>query len=225
MKRAMKRREDSVHQLGSQKDLDASLARLAELDPTLAPYIERCGPIHLRRQPAGLQGLLQIILAQQVSVASARAIWQKFTARFPDCDVGLLAQADEQDLSACTLSRPKIKTVMGIVAAIRTGFDPDSLWTAEPEVARQSLMALHGVGPWTADVYLLFCLGCSDVFPAGDLALQVAVADVLALEKRPSEKQTAAMAEQRWAPERGAAAHVFWAHYRLIKKGREGVIL
>jgi DNA-3-methyladenine glycosylase II len=210
--------------LHSQKDLDASLARLVALDPRLAGLVAPCGAIALRRQPAGLEGLLQIILAQQVSVASARAIWQKFTDRFPRCDTRLLMKASEEDLRACTLSRPKIRTVMRIMATIRDGFDLDGLADEEPEAIRRSLIALHGVGPWTADVYLLFCLGRADVFPAGDLALQVAVADALELDGRPAEKQLAAMAKEHWAPERGAAAHLFWAHYRVMKKGREGIL-
>ncbi len=213
-----------VSYLQCQADLDASLLLLVQLDPRLAPYLAQCEPIALRRQSAGLEGLLQIILAQQVSVASARAIWQRFKAQFPGCDVGLLAQAREEDLRACTLSRPKIKTVQRIVEAITDGFDLDALATKEPTEIRCALISLHGVGPWTADVYMLFCLGLADVFPAGDLALQVSVASALELEDRPSEKALAAMAEAQWAPERGAAAHLFWALYRQIKKGREGVL-
>nr|WP_321980689.1 DNA-3-methyladenine glycosylase 2 family protein [uncultured Cohaesibacter sp.] len=210
--------------LHCQADLDASLLRLVALDARLVPLMEPCEPIALRRQPAGLEGLLQIILAQQVSVASARAIWQKFTTRFPGCDVQLLADASEEDLRACTLSRPKIKTVQRIVEAIKGGFDLDALAKQDPSEIRRALISLHGVGPWTADVYLLFCLGQADIFPAGDLALQVSVASALGLDDRPGEKALAAMAEALWAPERGAAAHLFWAFYRQIKKGREGVL-
>nr|WP_321461085.1 DNA-3-methyladenine glycosylase 2 family protein [uncultured Cohaesibacter sp.] len=210
--------------LHCQQDLDASLRRLVERDPRLAPLVEQCAPISLRRQPAGLEGLLQIILAQQVSVASARAIWQKFTKRFPACDTRLLQAAGEEDLRLCGLSRPKIRTVLHIIDAIRGGFDLDGLAALEPGFVRAALVSLHGVGPWTADVYLLFCLGVADIFPAGDLALQVAVAHALGLEARPSEKQLAGMAAQVWSPERGAAAHLFWAHYRQMKEGREGVV-
>ena len=210
--------------LHCQADLDASLLRLVALDARLVPLLEQCEPIALRRQPAGLEGLLQIILAQQVSVASARAIWQKFTTRFPGGDVQLLADASEEDLRSCTLSRPKIKTVQRIIEAIKGGFDLDALAKQDPSEIRRALISLHGVGPWTADVYLLFCLGQADIFPAGDLALQVSVASALGLDDRPGEKALAAMAEALWAPERGAAAHLFWAFYRQIKKGREGVL-
>ena len=218
------REKGIVSHLNCQEDLDASLARLGRLDARLGPYLDRCEPIALRRQPAGLEGLLQIILAQQVSVASAKAIWAKFMARFPGCEVGLLLEAGEQDLRSCTLSCPKIKTVMRIMEAIRGGFDLDALAGEETGDIRRALIALHGVGPWTADVYLLFCLGRADIFPAGDLALQVAVADALGFVERPSEKHLSQIAEQYWAPERGAAAHLFWAHYRQIKKGREGIL-
>ena len=210
--------------LQCQQDLDASLGRLAERDPRLARYIATCSPVDLRQRPAGLAGLLQIILAQQVSVASARAIWQKFETRFPGCDVDRLAAASEADLRACSLSSPKIKAVLRITQAIHEGFDLDGLALCEASEIKKALVALHGVGPWTADIYLLFCLGERDVFPSGDLALQIAVQQALAMVSRPSDKVLAAMAQELWAPERGAAAHLFWAIYRDIKSWREGVL-
>ncbi|WP_316863032.1 DNA-3-methyladenine glycosylase 2 family protein [uncultured Cohaesibacter sp.] len=213
-----------MDRLEDQQALDASLDRLVQKDARLAPYLERCQPIPLRRQPAGLFGLLQIILAQQVSVASARAIWSKFNQRFGACGSALLATASDEDLRTCSLSRPKMKTVRQIALALEEGFDLERLGTCDVDEARRLLMSLHGVGGWTADIYLLFCLGKADIFPAGDLALQVAVAKVLELDDRPAEKKLAHMAEMNWAPERGAAAHLFWAIYRDMKAGREGVL-
>ena len=132
--------------LHCQQDLDASLRRLVERDPRLAPFVEQCAPISLRRQPAGLEGLLQIILAQQVSVASARAIWQKFTKRFPACDVDMLKEAGEEDLRLCGLSRPKIRTVLHIIDAIRGGFDLDGLALQSPALCGPRLFPCMGWG-------------------------------------------------------------------------------
>ncbi|SNY90830.1 DNA-3-methyladenine glycosylase II [Cohaesibacter sp. ES.047] len=213
-----------MKRLTCQADLDASLERLQVLDPRLVPHVAACQPIALRQRPAGLAGLIQIVLAQQVSVASAQAIWSRFEAAFPGCEVDALASADEEALRACSLSRPKIKTVMKLAGAIRAGFDLDGLADLPEDEAHKKLVGLHGIGPWTAEIYLLFCLGSADVFPAGDLALQVAVAHVLGLDQRPSEKQLANLASELWSPERGAAAHLFWAIYRDLKAGRDGVL-
>lgn len=210
--------------LTSQEDLDASLARLALIDTRLDPHIRECSPVALRQNPSGLAGLLQIILAQQVSVASARAIWAAFQTYFPDCSVDALLGATDDEFRLCKLSRPKVKTVRAIARAMHDGFDLEAIKTLETQEAKRQLVGLYGVGPWTADVYLLFCLGVQDVFPAGDLALQVTVAHVLGLEARPSEKELEKMAQLHWSPERGAAAHLFWAIYRNLKSGRDGVV-
>ncbi|WP_319532529.1 DNA-3-methyladenine glycosylase 2 family protein [uncultured Cohaesibacter sp.] len=213
-----------MNRLTNQADLDASLARLARLDPRLEPFVAGCQPIALRQQPRGLEGLLQIVLAQQVSVASARAIWSRFLQAYPGCDLVALSGAGEEELRACSLSRPKIRTVMKLMEALQSGFDLDGLVDLPEAEAHKRLVSLHGIGPWTADIYMLFCLGSADVFPAGDLALQVAVAHVLGLEDRPGEKDLARLAEDLWSPERSAAAHLFWAIYRDLKAGREGVL-
>lgn len=210
--------------LTSQQDLDASLQRLVLLDPTLAGHLERCQPIALRRQPGGLAGLVRIVLGQQVSVASARAIWQAFEARFPGCRAEDLAVASDEDFKEAKLSRPKIRTVRALAEAVVNDFDPDGLALLDAGEAHRRLVALHGIGPWTADVYLLFCLGVADVFPAGDLALQVAVGEALGLTMRPDARQMTALAQDKWAPERGAAAHLFWAIYRDMKSGRDGIL-
>ena len=208
--------------LTCQGDLNEAFERLVQLDGRLSPHLANSTDITLRHYPAGLAGLLRIIIGQQVSVASARAIWQRFEAGFPDCKG--LEEAGEDDLRACGLSAPKIRTVMRIVGAIRDGFDIDGLAAMDPGAARKALLSLHGVGPWTADIYLLFCLGEQDIFPAGDLALQVAAQHLLGLKERPSEKTMAELAQTHWSPERSAAAHLLWAIYRQLKQGREGVL-
>ncbi|TLP46785.1 MULTISPECIES: DNA-3-methyladenine glycosylase family protein [Cohaesibacter] len=207
-----------------QSDLDAALVRLGQLDRRCVPFIELCQPIPLRQRPGGLGGLLRILLGQQVSVASANAIWQRFEAAYPGMEAKALAEASEEDLRACSLSRPKIKAVTRIAQAFADGFDPDGLLEQGLSVVRTELLALHGVGPWTADIYLLFCLGGRDVMPSGDLALQVAAAHLVGADERLSAKQLEELAASAWQPERSAAAHLLWAIYRDLKAGRDGVI-
>ena len=210
--------------LKNQRDLDHALTRLMDLDSVLVPYLDACRPVAIRQRDEGLSGLLQIILAQQVSVASARSIWERFNARYPDCNAAELATTREEDLQGCGLSRPKIRSVLAIAQALEEGFDLAGQAPLGSREVRANLTGLHGVGPWTADIYLLFCLGRSDIFPAGDLALQVAVQHVFSHANRPGETWLAEFAGKRWAPERSAAAHLFWAIYQQIKKGRSGVV-
>ena len=210
--------------LDSQNALDASLDRLMIIEPELEPVRDRCDDIALRRQEAGLAGLLRIILAQQVSVASARAIWEKFERRYPGCDPQHLAGESLEELRACSLSLPKARSVLAIVQAVVDGLDLEELGACSGGEIRQALLDLHGVGPWTADIYQLFCLGHGDIFPAGDLALQVAVQHYLGMDGRPNTKRLGEIVQLRWSPEGGAAAHLFWAYYRVIKAGRAGVI-
>jgi DNA-3-methyladenine glycosylase II len=178
----------------------------------------------LRQRQQGLPGLLAIVLAQQVSVASARAIWARFETAFPDCNPFEIGKASDEDLRALSLSRPKVRTVRAILKAVTEGLDLMALADMSGEEAHVRLCQLHGVGPWTADIYLLFCLGHRDIFPAGDLALQVAVGKGLGLEKKPDAKELVILAKDHWAPERSAAAHLFWAFYHALKSGRDGVL-
>ena len=131
------------------------------------------------------------------------------------------ARADR--LGRLGLSAAKIKTLKNIareLAAERLNLDV--LAEEDADAAHHTLTALHGIGPWTADVYLLFCLGHGDAWPAGDIAIQEAVKVGLGLQARPTAKQMAPLAEP-WRPLRGAAAHLWWSYYRVLKK-REGVL-
>ena len=121
------------------------------------------------------------------------------------------------------LSAAKVKTLKAIARAIEDNvLDLPALVARPADEAHEILTAVHGIGPWTADVYLLFCLGHGDAWPAGDLAVQEAVKIGLRLKTRPTAKEMAPLAEP-WRPLRGAAAHLWWSYYRAIKK-REGVI-
>ncbi|WP_246736341.1 DNA-3-methyladenine glycosylase family protein [Enterovirga aerilata] len=199
------------------------LAELCRLDPDLARLVAAGMRPPLRRREPGLAGLLSIVVGQQVSTASARAILARLAAAFPDLSAARIAAASDAELLGAGLSRPKLRTLRAISASILAGrLDLSSLAGMPAAEAHAALTAVPGIGPWTADIYLLFCLGHPDVFPAGDLALQEAVRALLGLPARPNAKALAAIAE-RWRPWRGVAAGLLWAHYRRIKS-REGVL-
>ena len=161
--------------------------------------------------------------AQQLSTASAAAIWARLTAAFDPFHHDTLRRVRADRLGRLGLSAAKIKTLKNVareLAAERLNLD--ALANEEADAAHNTLTSLHGIGPWTADVYLLFCLGHGDAWPAGDLAVQEAIKIGLGLKTRPTAKEMAPLAEP-WRPLRGAAAHLWWAYYRTIKK-REGMI-
>jgi DNA-3-methyladenine glycosylase II len=177
----------------------------------------------LRRREPGFVGLAHIVCGQQLSTASAAAIWARLSAAFDPFDAGAIRRARADRLGRLGLSAAKIKTLKNVareIAAERLNLDV--LANEDADAAHHALVSLHGIGPWTADLYLLFCLGHGDAWPAGDLALQEAVRNGLGLKTRPTPKEMAPLAEP-WRPMRGAAAHLWWTYYRALKK-REGVI-
>lgn len=206
----------------SEADLADGLARLLKADRRLKPIAKAAGPLPLRRLPAGFEGLARIVVGQQVSVAAAEAIWQRFAAFARPMRAEAIAAATDADLRAAGLSAAKVTTLRAIAAAVADGLDLDGLGSLAGEEAHRRLTLIRGVGPWTADVYLLFCLGHADVFPAGDLALRVAVGEAFGHASPPPIRETAAIAE-RWSPWRGVAARLFFAYYRARRR-REGVI-
>ena len=212
----------TIH-LNSQDDLEEAIRALVKQDPRLRPVIERAGMPRLRRREPGFVGLAHIICGQQLSTASASAIWDRLTNAFDPFDLHAVRRARIERLGRLGLSAAKIKTLKHLareLAAARVNLDV--LAEEEADAAHHTLTAMHGIGPWTADVYLLFCLGHGDAWPAGDLAVQEAIRIGLKLNGRPTEKQMAPLAEP-WRPMRGAAAHLWWSYYRALKK-REGVI-
>jgi DNA-3-methyladenine glycosylase II len=211
-----------VH-LNTQADLENAVHALVKQDPRLKPVLEIAGMPGLRRREAGFAGLAAIVCGQQVSTASAAAIWGRVSAAFDPFHHDALKKARADKLGRLGLSGAKIKTLKNLareLAAERLNLK--LLANEDADAAHNTLTALHGIGPWTADVYLLFCLGHGDAWPAGDLAVQEAVKIGLGLKTRPTAKQMAPLAEP-WRPLRGAAAHLWWSYYRALKK-REGVI-
>lgn len=206
------------HFLHTESDLDAALAKLLKADPRLAAVLAKAGRPSLRRRAAGFAGLCAIVVSQQLSTASAGAIWGRLAAAFDPFHHDDVRRARAAKLARAGLSRPKIRTMKALGKAVATGaIDLDALARLPADEAHAALITLHGVGPWTADIYLLFCLGHADAWPAGDLALQEAARMAFGLRKRPTTKQMAALAE-RWRPWRGVAAHLLWHYYRAVKQ-------
>jgi DNA-3-methyladenine glycosylase II len=209
--------------LNSQADLEEAIHALLKLDPRLQPVFAVAGMPALRRREPGFTGLAHIVCGQQLSTASAAAIWGRLSAAFDPFDPDAIRRARADRLGRLGLSAAKIKTLKNIAREIAAGrLNLDVLANEDADAAHHTLVSLHGIGPWTADVYLLFCLGHGDAWPAGDLAVQEAVKIGLGLRTRPTPKEMADIAEP-WRPMRGAAAHVWWSYYRALKK-REGVI-
>src|SRR6202140_3222068 len=209
--------------LNTQADLEEAIHALVKQDPRLQPVFEIAGMPALRRREAGFDGLAHIVCGQQLSTASAAAIWGRLTAAFDPFHHDSLRKARADRLGRLGLSAAKIKTLKALAREIASErLNLDVLANEDADAAHNTLTSLHGIGPWTADVYLLFCLGHGDAWPAGDLAVQEAIKIGLGLKTRPTAKQMAPLAEP-WRPLRGAAAHLWWAYYRAMKK-REGVI-
>ncbi|MBI1217850.1 MAG: DNA-3-methyladenine glycosylase 2 family protein [Rhodobacteraceae bacterium] len=192
-------------------------AWLAAREPRFAAALQLTGPLPLRRRAGGFPALLDAIVGQQVSVASARAIGGRLEAAGLVTAEAVAAAGDEA-LRACGLSRPKLRYLRGLAVA---GLDYEALARAPEDEVVETLVALPGIGRWTAEIYAMFALGRADAFAAGDLALQEAARVLFALEARPSEAALRAMAED-WSPWRAVAARALWAYYRVVKT-REGV--
>jgi DNA-3-methyladenine glycosylase II len=203
--------------LAAQTDIQTGLKALRRTCPHLRKAHERTGDPALRRRPGGFEGLVRIINGQQLSVASAAAIHARVTATLQPLTASAILAASDDTLRGCGLSRPKVKTVRALAAAVQAGLDLDAFGTLAVSDAHARLTAVSGIGPWTADVYLMFCVGHADVFAPGDLALQIAAQHVMELETRPTTKEMAAIAE-RWQPWRAVAALVLWAYYAEMKK-------
>ncbi|MGE3147626.1 MAG: DNA-3-methyladenine glycosylase [Pseudorhodoplanes sp.] len=210
------------HFIHTETDLKAALRKLGKIDPRLAALTRETGLPPLRRHMPGFAGLVQIIIGQQVSTASAAAIWGRLFAAFDPFEAQVLRRTRPGRLARVGLSTPKIRAVKAIAAAVADGeIDLLALAESPADDAHARLTALHGVGPWTADLYLLTCLGHADAWPAGDLALQEAARIAFGLPARPGAKEMIALADG-WRPWRAAAARQLWAYYAHIKR-REAV--
>lgn len=207
--------------MGLGDELNRSTAWLARRDPRLAAAVRRHGPPPVWSRPPGFRTLVLLVLEQQVSLASARATFD----RLEDTAVGVeperIAALDDGALRAAGVSRQKTRYLRALSTAVATGaLDLDRLGEADDDEVRAELTALTGIGPWTADVYLLACLGRPDVWPVGDRALQVSAAEVLGLGRVPSPGELESTGEP-WRPHRSTAARILWHSY-LSRRGRSG---
>ncbi|HXZ45230.1 MAG TPA: DNA-3-methyladenine glycosylase 2 family protein [Pseudolabrys sp.] len=204
--------------LHTEADLQAGLAQLLIADPRLRAIAEKAGSFSLRRREPGFPGLCAIVCGQQLSTASAAAIRDRLFAAFEPFDHNTVRRARTEKLKRLGLSAPKIKSIREIGKAVAMGrIDLTTIGDMDADKAHAALTALHGIGPWSADIYLLFCLGHSDAFPAGDLAVQESARIGFGLRNRPDAKALTKMAEA-WRPWRGVAAHLLWAYYHAVKK-------
>jgi DNA-3-methyladenine glycosylase II len=212
-----------MQRIETASNVDEGLDALQILDPRLTNVMRVAGAVPLRRHPAGFESLCGIIVSQQISKASADAIFARLKAAIDPFTPGSLSALGDAPLIAAGLSRPKQRTFLAIAEACHSGLDLEALCLLPAGEAIAQLTVLPGIGPWTAEVYLLFCAGHPDVFPAADIALQNAVRHAFGLESRPSPKPLAEIAAA-WSPWRSVAARLFWAYYANMK-GREGVPL
>jgi len=205
----------------TEADLDAAVAALVKADARFERALALGGRPPLRKRPDGFAGLAAIVVSQQLSTASAGAIWGRLSTGFDPFDHTAVLRARAPRLARAGLSAPKIRTLKAVAKAIDRGeIDLAALANRTADEAHLALTAIHGIGPWTADIYLLFCLGHADAWPAGDLALQEAARLLFELRTRPTAKEMQPLAEP-WRPWRGAAACVLWSYYRA-RKQREG---
>jgi DNA-3-methyladenine glycosylase II len=208
----------------TEKDIVAGVKALRRACPIMRRVHDVAGDPPLRRQAAGFEGLARIIVAQQLSTASAAAIWKRVSESVrPFAAVALLKTSDET-LRAAGLSGPKIRTLRALSEAVAQGsLDLDCLDHLSDSAVHEHLCAVKGIGPWTADIYIMFSLGRADAFAVGDLALQVAAQHAAMLDARPKPDALAEMAE-RWRPWRGVAARLLWAYYPHMRGAAEAKV-
>ena len=210
--------------LDSVEAVAAHIDSLATIDPRLAAVRDFAGPVQPRIAPPGFVGIAKVITGQQLSVTSAAAIWSRFEALPGALDPVTYLNLSEAEVRATGFSGGKFRTVRAIAEAMVAGeLDFDHLETLPAVEAVRYLVAHKGIGPWTAEVYLMFCAGHPDVFPAGDLALLKAVQHGLGLDARPTIKDMIGIAAG-WMPHRSAAALLFWRYFAVMRD-REGILL
>ncbi|MDX0429110.1 DNA-3-methyladenine glycosylase 2 family protein [Sinorhizobium medicae] len=195
------------------EDIEAGIAGLVLLDARLEHVVGKAGPVPLRRTDPGYRGLANIIVSQMVSKASAAAIWKRMESLLGEITADAVLALDDDDCRRLGLSRAKADTLRRTAAAAVAGeIDLHAICDVRAPAAIHELTAIKGIGRWTAEVYLLFCAGHPDVFPAGDVALQNAIGHALGFELRPTASEVDSLAAA-WSPWRSVAARLFWAYY------------
>lgn len=195
--------------------MSASSRALAREDKGLARALKAIGAPQIRRRDGGFEGLFRIIVEQQVSVASAQAIWGRCRQGVSCGDAAAVESLGIDGLTALGLSTPKARYVSALAARVAQGeLDFDGLARADDAEAMARLVSIKGVGPWTAAIYLLFCEGRADIWPPSDVALKHAYA--AASGEEPDQKKLDGRSAG-WAPSRGIAAHILWTYYAHLR--------
>lgn len=208
-----------MRRIDSERDLNDGLDALCRIDTRLPAVRRMAGEIGLRRVEPGFASLVSIVVSQQVSRASAEAILQRLSRLVDPLAPDAVAGCGDELFRAAGLSRPKQAALRAIAAAVCDGkLDLDGLDRLTGGEAIARLVSVRGIGPWTAEVYLLTAAGHPDMFPAGDVALQAAVAHAFGTV-RPDQREMRRLAES-WSPWRSVAARLFWAYYRYMR-GRD----
>ena len=199
----------------SEAQLKTSIDALAAIEPAFAAALARAGYPAPRLRDPGYETLLRTIVGQQVSVAAAQSIWNKLAAALGDLtDPGTIAAASDETLRAAGLSRQKASYARSLAEEVTSGRLDLAHLPEDDEEAIAALTHIKGIGRWSAEIYLLFAEGREDIWPAGDLAVQIEIGRMLGHAERPSEKQLREWAEA-WRPHRGAAAIFAWHHYKI----------
>jgi DNA-3-methyladenine glycosylase II len=199
----------------SVKQLKSSIDTLATCEPAFAEGLKRAGYPKPRIRKPGYETLLRTIIGQQVSVSAATSIWNKLAAKVGDLtDPENIAVASGEALRTSGLSRQKVSYARSLSSEVSSGHLDLGNLSKDDEEAITQLMQVKGIGHWSAEIYLLLAEGRADIWPAGDLAVQIEIGRILGYEKRPSEKQLRTLAEA-WRPHRGAAAIFAWHHYKV----------
>jgi DNA-3-methyladenine glycosylase II len=197
------------------KSLNAALDTLAGIEPAFAVALQRAGYPEPRVRDRGYATLLRTIIGQQVSVAAAQSIWNKLEAQIGDLtDPATVAAASDEQLRAAGLSRQKASYARSLAEEVTSGRLDFAQLSKDDEEAIAQLVQIKGIGRWSAEIYLLFAEGRPDIWPAGDLAVQIEIGRILGHDERPPEKLMRDLAEA-WRPHRGAAAILAWHHYKV----------
>jgi DNA-3-methyladenine glycosylase II len=207
------------HRITSAKQLDDAVAALIAADRRLHPVVKRVGkPQFVPRRRHGFEALMSIITSQQLSTAAGDTIFGRLKEKVVPFDPPTMLATPAEVLRACGLSAPKQKHMKTIAGAILDGtLDLKRVRAMPDDDARIHLTAIKGIGPWTADIYLMSSLGRADVWPVGDVALQAAIARALKLKKRPNEKGMEKISKI-WQPWRTVVARLFWIHEDGLRK-------
>jgi DNA-3-methyladenine glycosylase II len=210
------------HRIASQGHLHVAIDALIAADKRFHPVVKRTGrPKFVPRRKHGFEALVDIVVSQQLSIAAADTIFGRVKEKVVPFDPPTLLATDAEVLRACGLSGPKQKHMKSIAAAILDGsLDLKRVRNMQDDDARAHLTAVKGIGPWTADIYLMSSLGRADIWPVGDVGLQAAITRALNLRKRPNEKQMEKLS-RNWRPWRTVAARMFWMHEDSLRREKK----